>query len=438
MDQIVFSAKSNLSGILTADRYFRSIEGCFEGGFCPTKLFEQSTPEQWAQELESAALRLVYTDDEMSVKDLATGGMALSAGSIMDFDAVITSTRKDHDGDVLESSGAIVDPKCALLWQHITLQPIGKLVSVISANSKNVQGRFCIANTELGRDAAALIEMGALRISHGFEPAADGYEPLEKEGRWHITKFHVMEVSVVSIPSNTDAVITAFSRGKLHSALVKGWAGRLYDSRKQVWQGFCLPSPKATPCSCKSESGLREPISEDEKRAVENGHGSVIGSCGHVVQSCRCYSAELIREQRSTLCEACAAKNSEPTGEKAGRALSAANKKLINEAAANMDAVCDMDDVSRPAKALCREANGHLAKVLNSSDVQRPQGEPTDSTVQGPQTQNVNDMVFGRGFELPDITEENIEYAKALHQRLGKAIENSEFQGVLALLEAAG
>ena len=40
-----------------------------------------------------------------------------------------------------------------------------------------------------------------------------------------------MEVSLVSIPANTDAVITAFSQGKLHTPLVKSWARKYYDDR---------------------------------------------------------------------------------------------------------------------------------------------------------------------------------------------------------------
>src|SRR5262245_54604133 len=53
----------------------------------------------------------------------------LTPGSICDFEAVITSGRKDRDGDILEPSGAILDPQCPLLWQHLPTMPIGRLVS---------------------------------------------------------------------------------------------------------------------------------------------------------------------------------------------------------------------------------------------------------------------------------------------------------------------
>lgn len=237
MKPILEFARQNLSGILTADRYFRSIEGCFNGGFCPTKLFDSADPEQWAKALDLASESLVYSDDEMLVKDVATAGMALTPGAIMDFDAVITTTRKDRDGDILETSGAELDPHAPLLWQHIPLQPIGKVVSKTVHTKSRMEGRFAIADTELGRDAAVLVEMKALRISHGFEP--DEYEPLEgKEGRFRILKLKILEISLVSIPSNVDAVITAFSRNKLHTPLVKGWAKKYFDARPVQGKGF--------------------------------------------------------------------------------------------------------------------------------------------------------------------------------------------------------
>lgn len=59
---------------------------------------------------------------------------------------------------------------------------------------------------------------------------------------------------------------------------------------------------------------------------------------------------------------------------KAGRALSRANQRLLEDAAANMDEVCKMEDSPRPCKALCREAAGYVKQVLESamSDEESP------------------------------------------------------------------
>ena len=226
--------KRGRGGIITADRYFRSIEQCMDGGFCPVKLFGCASPEEWKIKLSEAESKLVYSNDEM----LVTNGVDDSAelkehikakgGALMQFDAVVTTTKRDRDLDILETKGATLDPKAPLLWQHVPMQPIGSLVGQLQKSDSKLSARFAIADTELGRDAVALIELGALRISHGFDPT--DFEPLKDEG-FRVKEFEIYEVSLVSIPSNTDAVITAFSREKLHSPLVKSWAEQLYNER---------------------------------------------------------------------------------------------------------------------------------------------------------------------------------------------------------------
>jgi len=262
--QLLEAARQNLSGIITADRYFKSIQGCFEGGLCPTDLWEGSSPEQWTKALEEAAERLVYSNPDMVVKDLGFTGLSITPGAVMDFDAIITSTKQDRDGDILETGGATFDPKMPLLWQHIPMQPIGKMVALTSHTKDMAQGRFAIADTALGRDAAVLVEMDALRISHGFE--ALEYEPIEKGGRFRIKKLAVLETSLVSVPSNTDAIITAFSRHKLHAPLIKNWAGKLFEKRPvTVAVALDLKTPKP-PCACEHKAhaikGLPAPEEE--------------------------------------------------------------------------------------------------------------------------------------------------------------------------------
>jgi hypothetical protein len=172
-------------------------------------------------------------------------GGGLADGACMEFDCVLTSKRQDRDGDVLEPAGADLDPRMPLLWQHIPIQPIGKLTKVLDRDDDAVRVRFAVADNALGRDAALLVSFGALRISHGFVPVE--FEPLEdvgaddavgegQEGQegWHVTKYRVLEGSVVSIPSNPDAVITAYSRKGLHHPLVKGWAKRFFDARPRM------------------------------------------------------------------------------------------------------------------------------------------------------------------------------------------------------------
>lgn len=178
----------------------------------------------------------------------------LSPGSICDFSAVITSGRKDRDGDILEVSGAIVDPNAPLLWQHDPNLPIGKVLRTTKSTDR-LSGDFMIADTDLGRDAAALVEAGALRISHGFEPIE--FDPLQgKGGRWHIKRYNVVEVSLVSIPSNVDAVITAYNRKNLRSPVMKAWAAKLAGHK----------------CSCHEKAGREFSAANLDKLKMAKAH----------------------------------------------------------------------------------------------------------------------------------------------------------------------
>lgn len=190
------------------------------------------SPELWQQALKDAASKLVYADEDMNVLDDKAAGFSLekTPKALLDFACVLTSTRKDRDGDILESSGAELDPAMPLLWQHMPIQPIGKMVKTLKQSAANVQVQAAIADTALGRDATTLTEFRALRLSHGFK--ALEAEPIKGATHgWHVKRFNVYEMSLVSIPSNVDGVITAFSREKLHHPLVKAWAKSYADAR---------------------------------------------------------------------------------------------------------------------------------------------------------------------------------------------------------------
>jgi hypothetical protein len=200
-------------GIGLARGYFSTLVPCLGDGLCRVRAFELGNPEEWLARLKDAETRLVYCDADM----VATGGAAkgdpaprewgdkggkeLTPGACMDFDCVITSKRQDRDGDVLESGGAEVDERSPLLWQHIPMMPIGKLLKVTGQNKSRVTGRCSILDFPLGHDAALLVEFGALRISHGFIPLE--FEPLEgKDGDaagvrrgYRVIRFKVLEVS---------------------------------------------------------------------------------------------------------------------------------------------------------------------------------------------------------------------------------------------------
>lgn len=214
------------------------------GGASPRKLFGE------------AKKRLTFTSSGMAIvkADEAEEGNKNILGTL---NLVISSRKRDRDGDVLEPSGAEPDPKMPLLWQHFWSEPIGALTQITKQNSARIAGEFTVANTALGQDAWMLCEVGALRVSHGFDPIE--YEAiLEKDDEgyecwtgWHVTRYAILETSLVSVPSNTDAVVTAMSRAKLHHPAVKAWAQALERGRtKSVrvgWDGAAAATPTLIP-----------------------------------------------------------------------------------------------------------------------------------------------------------------------------------------------
>jgi HK97 family phage prohead protease len=253
--------------IANAGQYLRSLQACLNGtGPCDPSMFGAKSLEHWSTILKDADRRLTYSDSDTIIGDLGTKGQSLTPGSILDFDCIVTASSMDRDRDILKSSGAILDPAAPLLMFHNPEMPVGRLVNKIAQNDRILSARCCVFNTALGRDAAVLIEGGALRISHGFDPVE--YEPL-KNGRYLISRFEIYEISVVPIPSNPAAVITAFSRGKLHHPFVKSFAKRMFDARTAQVQGVTLEvkSPADHSCTChKKEASVAAP----EVKASDN------------------------------------------------------------------------------------------------------------------------------------------------------------------------
>lgn len=264
-------------GIGLAVNYAKSIVSCFGDKTCAAKFDGAASWEDWQQAMTKAADALVYRNDECEpIKAFTSSTEITTPKSCMEFDCILTSTKKDRDGDVLESGGAKVDQKMPLLLQHLPMLNIGKYLRTNSQDKKALKVRFAIADTELGNDAAFLVEFGSLRLSHGFLP--EDFEPLRRgKGNddvdgWLVKVFEVMEGSLVSIPSNTDGIVTAFSRSKLHHPLLKQWAKNYFDARpttvKGGWEGSggdgaSATDPAAPPVHVTVNIGRKKSKSKD-------------------------------------------------------------------------------------------------------------------------------------------------------------------------------
>lgn len=238
-------------GIRTASEWVSTIAACVDDEACSAKMLGDFTPGQWEEAIKQSEQKLTYSNDEMLVDEqhVKAGGnldqwvkdcldrhgvkaeevekVKAPKGTIMVVENIVTTAKKDRDGDILETGGAKVDPKMPLLWQHNPMQPIGKMLAVLDHTKSRLKVLTALVDCcDLSNDAAKMIEADMMRISHGFRPLK--FEPIKSdEAGFRVQEFEVMEESLVSVPANTDAIITMASRGKFHSPWVKSWAERL-------------------------------------------------------------------------------------------------------------------------------------------------------------------------------------------------------------------
>lgn len=93
------------------------------------------------------------------------------------------------------------------LYQHDHRQPIGKALE-LKEDERGLFGRFAISKTALGADVRTLLRDGALdSFSIGYLPGETEFD--KKAGTRKIKEVELLEVSVVSIPMNPYATVSA-------------------------------------------------------------------------------------------------------------------------------------------------------------------------------------------------------------------------------------
>jgi HK97 family phage prohead protease len=155
--------------------------------------------------------------------------------------------------DDIVMNGAFADslkkrePK--VLWQHDMKQPVGKLMEAREdENGLYVKVKLA-TKTTLGKDAYELVKAGIIdKLSIGFTIAEAEYD--RENGTRKIIKAELFEFSLVTIPANDQAAITAvkegvmterqfekfltdnnFDRSAAKSIVAKGYKGYLTDLR---------------------------------------------------------------------------------------------------------------------------------------------------------------------------------------------------------------
>lgn len=265
-------------GILTADRYVKTIQDCIGSDLCYR--YAATKQASFDDILRKAAKTLTYNNPDMEVEDIYTKGITntkleeveLPKNTLMVFRHCLTSSRKDRDGDILRTKGAVPDPKMLLLWQHVHTLPIGKVLAVSEHTDTKLSVYTAIVDiNELAHDAAVMIDNKMGRFSHGFR--AISFTKIKEEmgeptsGGFDVLDYEIMEASLVSVPSNVDAeveeiLLDLVEGKKLKSSLMKNVGKGIRDLRSKRIQ---------VPSDFGEKNSEEEPAGQPDKGASKEG-----------------------------------------------------------------------------------------------------------------------------------------------------------------------
>lgn len=132
---------------------------------------------------------------------------------------IATTPSTDRDDDILEPTGAKFALPIPLLWQHNHNQPIGEVIQA-TITDKGIEIVAKIAKIaddgklkERIDEAWQSIKSGLVKcLSVGFK--IKDYNYLENSWGLHIKEWEFYELSVVTVPANSDAVITSVKQIK--------------------------------------------------------------------------------------------------------------------------------------------------------------------------------------------------------------------------------
>jgi HK97 family phage prohead protease len=124
---------------------------------------------------------------------------------------IASDATPDRMGDILEPGGCQLDNfrrNPVMLAQHDANKPIGSWSSIqVKGGQLEATGEFAPEGiSEIADEYCALAKAGIIRaVSVGFMPIS--YEPM-RGGGLRFTKWDLVELSLVSVPANPNALVT--------------------------------------------------------------------------------------------------------------------------------------------------------------------------------------------------------------------------------------
>lgn len=430
VEEIVLRSTKNAefnSGIITADRYLRTLSECIGSDACYK--FASSKSTSFADQVKRASSTLTYNNPEMvvedqialsdfDVEDVYGDKLELPKNCLMVFRHTLTSPKKDRDGDILRTQGARPDPKMLMLFQHTHTLPIGKMLGIFSHTKNRLSVYSAIVDmNQLSHDSAVMIDNKMGRFSHGFR-ALDFEKNKEDHsngktsspGGFDIKSFEIMEESLVSVPSNTDAeveevLLSLVESKKLTSPIMKGYGSSIRSKRPlslNVPYKFPIDIELSINGKAVAATTINTEDEEEEEHAIETAKSIAGTKCG-----CGCNGApggcgknkpasekadddadhEHDTDEKSTddkevgkcpkcgdnmvggMCEKCGyGKTSEEKGVKAGRVISAKNMGNLSKACDNLKSIHDGELLlTKGGRDKCKEAQTLLEDVIKSA-----------------------------------------------------------------------
>jgi HK97 family phage prohead protease len=391
-------------GILTADRYIKTLAQCVGSDLCYRYAAKGSI--SFEDVLTKAASTLTYNNEEMTLENIYGEKVAqydkdlnpieLPKNTLMVFRHTLTTSRKDRDGDYLQTKGAKPDPSMLLLWQHTHTLPIGKVLGTAEHTAHKLSMISAIVDVnELAHDSAVMIENKMGRFSHGFK-ALDFEKNKDTDGKesggFNIKSFEIMEASLVSVPANVDAevedvILSLVSNGKLTSPMMKSYGTSLDNNRSR--KQFALGGLPGVPVKIDLQLSVNGKAVETETKEEPNDQRDTKGTgtkCnGKPGCGCGCTGSGAPKkadDHNHDHHEDDAAKDKEGlvADEKAGRVISGKNITSLTTAKGHIQEIHDKEHLlTRGGKAMCKDAMGLIDGVLESAKL--PEQVSTDVTV---------------------------------------------------------
>lgn len=175
----------------------------------------------------------------------------------------------DAYGDVI-AEGAYVDSLAAhkakgtmpkLFWQHNSAEPIGKWLSAKEDDHGLLLNGKLNMEVQRGREAHALLKAGDIDgLSIGYR--IKEYSVDTDSGIWTLEKLDLIEVSVVSVGANENAVVQSVKAAKAaHDLMERLKAGdRLTEREFEMWlKGLGLTNSQAERAARVHLKGQGEP-----------------------------------------------------------------------------------------------------------------------------------------------------------------------------------